>query len=862
MRTKTTARIRLRFCRGALLCALFPAQSKAQLPVRCKASSALSAPLHASPSAKVYDAAGAWFAQHNDLTCALAAFENAVRIEPDSAEAHYNLGLAHLGLHHEAEAERNLHLALRDDPHLHSAHTALGMLLLDAGRPAEAETEFRQVVADEKPSVDDFDHVGLALSAQGRYGAALQVWKEALALDPDSREILLSIGVATYKNGDVEGAIALLKRLTVSRPNDKDAQLALGNVLASALLYGEAAAHYAEVLRLAPDDNASLLLYAKALSNAGSYDAALVPAGDYVRRRPDDPEGRLILGSVERRLTNYNNADEQLALAVKDRPADAQAQYELGMSLFRGDRFSEALPHLEDAFALNPSDAPTDFALAAVLRRLGNVTRANEVTETMKNSKEKERNITLQAVDGSKANAFLQAGQPAKAIEIYRRMLMLDPGNARTEYNLALALGAMHDLKGEREALESAVRHDRKMAVAESELGLMDLATGETSTAEKELNAALGMNPQYAPAKGNLGLIYALRHENTAAEKMFRQSVEDDPAYLQGYLNLGLMLAARDDFHGSEIQLEHALALAPVDARVLSALGKVKTRLGKSDEAIALFRKNATSFPNNAEFHIELAIVLADSYDLAGALREADRAVELAPGSASAQFNRGRILFDLGHTSEARQSLKTASELAHTQLDPVYYLALIEKQEGHLAAAGNLLQIIVKAQPANVTALYFLGQCLQADRSPEAIAAWRRAAELSPEYTPALWSLSQALKTVDAAEAARYSAQLQAALAKGHALDEAQLTANNAIALMEAHDWSAALKSMQTAVQLCGECAAKASLHKSLGLAYCHAGELDNGKKELEYAESLKGGDPDIQRALLLIARTRASHTE
>src|ERR1041385_2527353 len=37
---------------------------------------------------------GVWFAQHSKFQCAIAAFESALRADPDSQEARYNLGLA------------------------------------------------------------------------------------------------------------------------------------------------------------------------------------------------------------------------------------------------------------------------------------------------------------------------------------------------------------------------------------------------------------------------------------------------------------------------------------------------------------------------------------------------------------------------------------------------------------------------------------------------------------------------------------------------------------------------------------------------------------------------------------------------
>lgn len=859
MNKKTKAAWPLSRTQLFLACTVSCTSALGQMPLNCKAPSALAAAIHSSPSAKVYDAAGAWFAQHNDMACALHAFEHAVRLQPTSAEAHFDLGVLQAAIKQPRLAEEEFRLALKYDSALAPARTSLGTLLLDEGRNPEAEAEFRKVLAANEGSATALDNLALSLSAQKRYSAAVRYWKQALTISPDSPEMVLSLGVASYKDGAVEPAIAMLKQLVVDHPDYKDAHLMLANILAQTLLYGDAAKEYAAVLRLDQKDDATVLSYTKALSNSGSYQEALASGEDYIRRVPADPEGHQVLGSIYRRLTNYVRAEEELLLAVASRPNDLQAEYELGVAYLRDQKPDKALPYLDKAFAFDPTDAPTDFALATTLRRLGNAKRATEVTELMLANKAKEREATSQTVNGNQANEFLRGGEPARAVELYRQMLAVDPKNARTEYNLALALAATHDLKAEREALERAATLDPKLAIAKSELGMMDLAAGDKVRAEDELRAALLMDPQFAPARGNLGLLLVLKGDTVGAEQMFRQAVEDDPTYAQGYLNLGLLLASRDDFSSAEQELENAASLAPKDVRVSSALGKVNMRLGKTDRAIAFFRQSATEAPQSAELHIELAIALADTYDLVGALQESEKAVRLAPQSVSAQFNRGRILFDLGRVDEARSALKATCSLAPDLPEPQYYLALLEKQQGNLLTAAELLRKVVEAQPKNVMALYFLGQSIQPTDNLAAIEAWKRAVAIDPTYTPPLWSLTRALAKTNALESREYDSQLKTLMAKAHDLDEAELKANNAIAAMQAHDWPEALKGMREAIQICGDCSAKASLHKSLGLTYCHAGDLDNGEKELRYAASLKPNDSDVERALAMIAHARST---
>ena len=89
----------------------------------------------------MYDAIGAWFAEKDDLRCAAAAFEQALRLEPRSAEAHFDLGLVRQRQDQPAVAANEFRLALESDPGLLQARCALGSVLVD---PSEAEAEFRK----------------------------------------------------------------------------------------------------------------------------------------------------------------------------------------------------------------------------------------------------------------------------------------------------------------------------------------------------------------------------------------------------------------------------------------------------------------------------------------------------------------------------------------------------------------------------------------------------------------------------------------------------------------------------------------------------------------------------------------------
>jgi tetratricopeptide (TPR) repeat protein len=567
----------------------------------------------------------------------------------------------------------------------------------------------------------------------------------------------------------------------------------------------------------------------------------------------------LLLGSVENGLAQYSAAITELEHAAASLPENAEVQYELAVALAHSQNPNEAVPHFDKAIALKPSDWRAQAELAAVLREAGETARVRDAASRAELLKAYESKIKRLPEKDRQAADLLHGGHADKAAEIYREMLVVDPGNARTEHNLARALAAAHDSRGERLELERAVRHDPKLAVALGDLGRLDMAEGKSEAAEKHLEAALAADPQLVSAVGDLGVLRANKGDTEGAEKLFREAVEDDPNYEQGHLNLGLTLAKQQKFREAEAEVDEAVRLAPDDLNAMAAAGRVKARVGKSAESVALLRKVVARAPQSATAHLDLGMVLAESYDLADALVENTDAVRLAPGSPLAHFNRGRVLFDLGRNEQARPDLETATRLAPEMAEPYYFLAMIEKQAGRYNRAVTLLQNLVKLQPRKATSWYLLGQCLAYDsQTQEAIVAWRQAIAIDPDYTQALWNLAQALKRTDPDEAARLTARYSEVQKKRLIVDQAGTLGNNALAAGAAHDWPEAVREFQKAIEVCGECAIKADLHKKLGITDCEMGDIDNGEKELRLAQALKPGDPDIERVLTRIAIARA----
>jgi tetratricopeptide (TPR) repeat protein len=321
-------------------------------------------------------------------------------------------------------------------------------------------------------------------------------------------------------------------------------------------------------------------------------------------------------------------------------------------------------------------------------------------------------------------------------------------------------------------------------------------------------------------------------------------------------MKAGQDLAAQGRFAEAEVPLKQAAELAPENYALLTMLGKVESRLGKHADAIALLRRVVAGQPKVADAHLNLAIALADAGNLEEALKETTIAESLSPKSVSAHLNKARILADLHRPDEAEKEFAATRQLAPHNPDNLLYWALLEKDRGNLPKQTELFQELVRLQPKNEKALLLLAQSLQQQsKGPETIAVLRRLLQVNPNSENAIYMLSMELRRTHPDESKKLQEDFEAQKRKDAAVAQVKSLGNEAYVAAGKQNWPEAIRILKQAVAACDNCELAAALHKNLGLALCHNGNLDEGKQELEVALKLNPKDADVVKALNMVAQ-------
>lgn len=209
---------------------------------------------------------------------------------------------------------------------------------------------------------------------------------------------------------------------------------------------------------------------------------------------------------------------------------------------------------------------------------------------------------------------------------------------------------------------------------------------------------------------------------------------------------------ARDIVRASTPDFPTDLALG--DPAYYVNLGHELQASRKYDEAIAVYRKAIVLDMENSEAYNGLGQVLTEQRRIAEAIAAYRRAIEINPQNASAYTGLGNALADRRRNEEAlaayRRSLETNPKqmMAHAGLGNV--LADQKKIPEAIASYQQALNAPEKTEKAQAIAYVGLARALQAQgQSEAAIDLYRKAAEVSPDYTWSHIFLGHALANQD-----------------------------------------------------------------------------------------------------------------
>jgi tetratricopeptide (TPR) repeat protein len=346
-----------------------------------------------------YDSLGA-LGMRKSYDDAIAAYKMAVRLQPDWAMGHYDLGkaLQAKGLLDEAIAAYKK--VIRLQPNTGQYHFNLANALRDRGLLNEAIAAYKKGIrltpddhklrirlqkifnktfaANKKkpirfyPNRAAFYHnMGIALYRKKSFDKAIAAYKEAIRLIPNDAGVLpndaavhYNLGLALSHKGIIDEAIAAYQKAIQLKPDFSEAYNNLGLALESKKSFEEAIAAYKKAIQLKPDNAQALHNLGLALERKGLVDEAIRAYKETIQRKPDYASAHNCLGIALCKNKSFDEGIAAFKKAIQLKPDFSEAHNSLGVGLLEGKKsFDEAIAAFKKAIQLKPDNASLSCAL-------------------------------------------------------------------------------------------------------------------------------------------------------------------------------------------------------------------------------------------------------------------------------------------------------------------------------------------------------------------------------------------------------------------------------------------------------------------------------------------------------------------
>jgi tetratricopeptide (TPR) repeat protein len=520
------------------------------------------------PTAKNWAALGGWFGEQRQYTCAIPAFQAALRIEPDSASLHYYLGLALQGGGQSEAAVAELQRSIELDPDQLQPRLVLGVALNATGRQAESQEAWEGALRVDPNSVIALDWLAKARISSGQFDAAIDMLSSA----PSDESLTLDLALAYSQSNQFDKAIDTIEAALARAPGDARLSAALATVYVQSHRYQDAT----DLLRASatqhPSDPTIQLLYLRTLVLEDDDATARPLVRKFLAEHPGDFDALYLSGVLENDAQEYTAAVDHLQAAVALEPNHYDARLNLGKALFHLHQNEAARAQLEKAVALDPSQSEGHFHLAQVLRALGQTAEAAAQFKLFQEGQQATIKLALGQTKAGQAAQALKDGHADQAAALYREAIEAQPQNGSFEFDLALALDRVDDQKNlpeEQAALEKAVQLKPGFAAAENQLGYLAARAGDTATAEQHFRNALAAMPRLAEAANNLGTLLGQEGRDAEAEACFRSALSANPRSVRAWVNLAATLGSESRLPEARAAVESALRIDPQDSDAL-----------------------------------------------------------------------------------------------------------------------------------------------------------------------------------------------------------------------------------------------------------------------------------------------------
>ncbi|MGA8301849.1 MAG: tetratricopeptide repeat protein [Terriglobales bacterium] len=707
-------------------------------------------------------------------------FSNAVKVDPNYAEGHYQLAEAYLKLQQAQAAYQELTRTIELQPENYQARIELANLLILGHDFQQAQLQ-TNLLLEKRPN-DSAVHSTISglLMAEGNLAPAIAEMEKAVALDPNRWDFRLQLALLQIRNNQFGLAETNFNKVIELNPQDIRPRVLLGTFYQSRRQFPEAEQQFQSAMALDPssaDPRAAmarlcvaegrkpeaeqLLIQAKRdlPKNSAAYrllgefyfangeiDKATAEYSSLHQQNPDDlqlKKNYIELLIQTKQFPEARKLDDEI-LKANSHDEDALI-YQSQMQITDGD-VNDAAQKLETVIKNNPKNAEGHYVLGVAYDKLGYLERAeSEWREAMR--------LQPNMLDAVRAlaSAAMRQNDPATLEEASSQLIVLQPGSPDGYSLRALAnINRKHYNESEQD-IHQAIAIAPQSAYGYVQLGNLRLAQKQFPEAAKSYQDALNRNPDSTDALRGLMNAFVAQNQPDRAVAAANAQIAKSPANSGFYDLLGTTLFfGKKDFAGAESAFSKSVSLDKHNVDALLKLCQAQATRGQIDQAIASAKLGLHDNPRSADLNVLLGKLYESKSDWNQAEDAYRNALNINPQHPQASSNLAKLMLQTGGNLDVALSLaQTARRGLPGSPSAADTLAWIHYQRGAYQSAIGLLQEALNLQekahtPDSADIHYHLGMAYaKTGQTALARQQFERALKLNPNVNDAKKQLSQ-----------------------------------------------------------------------------------------------------------------------
>ncbi|MDQ2810192.1 MAG: tetratricopeptide repeat protein [Chloroflexota bacterium] len=607
---------------------------------------------------------------------AIAAFQEAIRLNQDRAGVRYQMGLLYRQQGDRSNARAQFAKAKELQADAPGAYEALAEMDLEDKQPAAALAEYQALLKANPSYMPALIKMGDIYSAGGDNAGKLRTYGAVAAITATTPQEHFWRAQALAALDRRDEAIAEARTAIDGDPNLWAAHLLLGNLYRDAHSDDAANAEYASVLKAQPANVEALYEIGKLEALHGNTDAARDHWQQVAKIQPDHPEVHFALGKL------YEQRAAQATQAGKPDEANKWLDAAIG--------------EYNTAIAKNAGKPDALLNLGQLQEQRGNWKEAEKrYSEAIKGAPN-----LVEARQGLVRVLLKQPGRDGDALKAAQDFGRLAPNDARAPKLLGTVFLFRDDPNSALTQYQAALRLQPGDPEAYYGLGRAYQLQGDPAQARQNYQAALTAQPGSPAALTGLGDLALDGGQYGQAQEYYTQAQQADANYAPAWVGLG---------------------------RALNRLSVTQPDL--ANKARDALTHAATLDPTAAEPHFYLGEIYAERALWAKAIAEYTTAANLHPSWAMPQFRLGQVYLSQKQTAEALKAYQQATKLDPQLLEGWFGLGQAEREVGNRKEAINAYRKAIALKGDYAAAWLYLGYTLEEDgQRPEAVDAFNHAA--------------------------------------------------------------------------------------------------------------------------------------